>query len=345
MRDKLLLTFLVLFCFEALCQETVFIKAVENGNGFTRERAGECFIITPNHVVLENFDVVKIVAKNRLELKGELIESFEPDLAILKLEKSTNLNCKSSKKTKNLNEVLENAATGFLEYRDEFGASNLLHVNITSIDQESIAVIPQDPSQQFIKGMSGASFYVNYKTEKVLLGMLLNIEEDLKTGYIYQIDDIERMLSPFFNVQHDQPKNLGILILKEGIDFIEVTNRLITHLSRGTKYQAVKKLPNTEFLHKEFNAIIEGRFNKNVPQKLKENLNEIFLGEVLITKFQNSKNLYKIDARLEGNLFSSADFKLIKNVHVSGKGLNSDENIAYDQSIKALLNNIEIQLE
>ena len=109
MRVKLFLTFLFLICFEALCQETVFIKAVENGNGFTKERAGECFIITPNHVVLENFGDVRIVAKNRLELKGELIESFEPDLAILKLEESTNFNCKPWQKNEDINELKQHS--------------------------------------------------------------------------------------------------------------------------------------------------------------------------------------------------------------------------------------------
>lgn len=345
MRSKLFLAFLFLIYFEAWCQETVFVKAVENGNGFTRDRAGECYIITPNHVVLENFGDVRVVAKNRLELKGELIESFEPDLAILKLEKLSNFHCKSWQKIEDLNEVLEDASIGFLEYRDEFGASNLLHVNITAKDQESIAVIPQDVNQQFIKGMSGASFYVNHKAEKVLLGMLLNIEEDLKTGYVYQIDDINRMLSPFFDVYENKPKNLGILILKDGVNFTEVTNSVTTNLSSSKKYQISKKLPHTEFLYKEFSSILKGRFDKDVPKKIKENVDEVLLGEVTITKSINSKNLYKINARLSANLYSSNDFALIKNTNAKGKGLNSDEKLAYDQSIKSLIRNLENQFK
>ena len=345
MKSKLFLAFLLLIYCEALCQETVFVKAAENGNGFIRERVGECYIITPNHVVLENLGGIKIVAKNRLELKGELLESFEPDLAILKLEKSANFNCKPWQKNENLNEVLEDASMGFLEYRDEFGASNLLHVNITSKDQESIAVIPQDQNQQFVKGMSGASFYVNHKTEKVLLGMLLNIEEDLKTGYIYQIDDIDRTLSPFFDIEGDKPKKLGILILKDDVIFTEVTNKVTTNLNSNKKYQTSKKLLNTEFLYKEFSSIVGGRFNKEVPKKIKENIDEVLLGEVTLSKSINSKNLYKINARLAANLYSSNDFALIKNVNANGKGLNSDENLAYEQSIKSLLNNLQNQLK
>ncbi|MFX0556114.1 hypothetical protein ACOCEA_04920 [Maribacter sp. CXY002] len=345
MRLKLLLYSLLLISLKALCQETVFVKAIENGNGFTRQRNGECYIVTPNHVVLENLGGIEIVAKNRLQVNGRLIESFEPDLVIIKLEQSTGLTCKPIQRNEVLNEVLENVSTGYLEYRDEFGASNLIHVNITSIDQDSIAVIPQDPSQQFIKEMGGASLYVNHKADKILLGMLLHIEEDLKTAHVYQIDDINRMLSPFFDVHEDKTKSLGILILKDDAVFSEVSNTLASNLRRNKKCQVSKKIPDTEFLYKEFSSIVSNSFNKNIPQKIKEGLDEVLLGEVTILKSINAKNLYKINARLAANLYSSHDFTLIKNLNANGKGLNSDENLAYDQSIRSLLTNLENQLK
>lgn len=345
MRFKLFLAFSLLVPLTMICQQSVFVKAKQNGNGFSSERNGECYIITPNHVVLENLGNIKIVAKNRLELEGKLIESFEPDLAILKLGKSSNFRCKPLKKLEGLNAVMDNSSTGVLEYRDEFGAINIFHVDITYIDQESITVIPKNPEIQLIKGMSGSSLYVTYKGDKILLGMLMSITENLKTGYVYQIDDINRMLSPFFDVEKTKPKKLGILILKDGVNFTEVTNRLTTNLQAVEKYQTSKKLPNAEFIYKEFNSIVEGRLGKQVPKKIKESVDELLLGEVTLSKSINSKNLYKINARLAANLYSSSDFTLIKNVNANGKGLNSDENLAYEQSIKSLLNNLQNQLK
>lgn len=345
MKLKLFLAFLFFVPLRSLGQQTVFVKADENGNGFLREGNGECYVITPNHVVFENMGDIRIIAKNRLELKARLIESFDLDLAILRLHTSQDFECTPFQKTKRVSEVLENASSGFLEYRDEFGSSNLVHVNISFKDQESIAIIPQSTNNQFVKGMSGASFYVHDKGEKVLLGMLMNVAEDLRTGYIYQIDDMDRMLSPFFDAEDDKVKKMGILILKEGVHFTEASNTLVTNLHGSNKYSASKKLPNSQFLFKEFKSIVEGRFSKFVPQKIEEDLDVLLLGEVTIQKTKNSNNLYRIDARLAANLYSSSDFALIKNVSTNGKGLNSDENLAYDQSIKSLLNNLQKQLE
>lgn len=345
MKFKLILAFLLLPYFNTLCQETVFVKAKENGNGLIKERAENCFLITPSHVVLETLGDIKIISKNRIEHQGKLVESFEPDLAIIKLESSSDFDCKPWPRIENINETLENISTGFLEYLDELGTTHLLHVNITSIDQESIAIVPQNIDNQLVKGLSGSSFYSMYDGKKVLLGMLLNIEADLKTGYVYQIDDIDRMLAPFFEIEATKAKSLGILILKDDTIYTEVSNTLIMNLSNSKKYHVLKKLPNPEFLYKEFRSIVEGRFNRTVPQKIKENVDEVLLGEITISKSLNSNNLYKINSRLSANLYSSSDLALIKNINANGKGLNSDTNLAYDQSIKSLIRNLENQLK
>lgn len=215
MRNSQILILLSLFFSASLwSQETVFVKGDENGNGFSRSRYGKCYVITPNHVVASSGSI-NIINKKRLKLKGRLIESFEPDLAVLEIEDSEGFNCEEWELNTNTATALDNSSTGFIDYKDEFGTTNYFHVNITSMDDSSISIIPQNSDTFFSKGMSGSSLYVNYKGDKVLMGMLISLENDLKTGYVYQIDDIFRVLEPFFKVEENSTEIVQDPLCKE----------------------------------------------------------------------------------------------------------------------------------
>ena len=85
MKLKLCIAFLLLTYFNTLCQETVFVKAKENGNGLIKERAEECFFITPNHVVLETLGDIKIISKSRIEHRESLLRVLSQTLQLLSL--------------------------------------------------------------------------------------------------------------------------------------------------------------------------------------------------------------------------------------------------------------------
>lgn len=339
--------FILLFLFFLLYatgQESVFVKAIENGNGLLHERQGECFVITPNHVVSEFMGDIVIHSKNRVESKGRLFESYEPDIAIIRLTTNSQV-CKPYKTVANIKEILNEIVTGYIQYVDELGAVHYVHVNISSVDQESITIIPQNGNAEFRKGMSGSAFYVNYKNEKTLMGMLMELEADLKTGYVYQIDDIDRVLAPFFDTGTVKQKNLGILILKDDSNFTQITNQLISNLNVDGKYTTLSRLPNTDFLYKEFNSILSGSLKKNIPLKLRENTDELVLGRVTVQTDKNQKNMYVVRLNLEANLYNTKDLSLIKSLNTSSKGLNTNLSIAKNQSIKSLITKLENQLK
>ncbi len=342
--NRILLLILLFLSQIAFPQETVFVKGKEKGNGILIERSGECFVISPHHVVYEFMGDIMISDKNRVESTGKLIEIFEPDLAIIRIVSGGSQNCASLKVTEDFNNILSNSSSGFIEYRDAFGIANLFHVNITSKDQLSFAVKPQKENEELQKGMSGSSFYINFKGEKVLMGMLMSIEEDLKTGYIYQIDDILRSSSPFFDAGKIAKKNIGVLIQNNNKNFVKVTNGFVEELNKKN-FIAYSNLPNTDFIYNEFNTIFLGKIDKAVPSEIKNTLDELILGKVTFHRSNNQYDMFVVRISLEANLYSTKDFSFVKSLDVNSKGINYDEKLAESQAIESLINNFKKNLK
>lgn len=335
-----------LFVFTTVAQESVFVKALENGNGLLKTLNNECYVIAPSHIVSEYLGDISVIAKNRIKQLGKLEESFEPDLSVIHLQQNGNQICKSYRKTEEIIGILNQVSSGYIEYIDELGEVNRVQTYISSYNQESISIIPRKNDIEFYKGMSGSAFYVEYKNEKILMGMLMQLESDLKTGYVYQIDDIERVLKPFFDSSIAKRKKLGVFILKEGSRYVDFSNQFLSNLQVNNRYETINQIPNSEFLRKQFYSIVAGRIIESaIPKKIKEDIDELVLGTVSMSSEQNQKNMYIVWTSIEANLYSTDDFNLIKSLNTSGKGLNSNFNIAKNQSIKSLLTKLENQLK
>lgn len=320
----------------------VFIKAKEKGNGFLKEKSGECFAILPNHVTSNYLGNISILNKQRVKSYGRLIETYEPDLAILRIKKGGKQKCSSWQLVEDFNTILSNSVDGTIEYIDDFGTSNLIPVHIIAIDQQSISIVPKIESQNFQKGMSGSAFYIKNKDKKLFSGMLMSIEDNLKTGHVYQADDILRNVSPFFTER--KKKNVGILILKDNISDLKISSSLIAHLNANNKYSALSNFKSKEVIYKEFDNIFYGKNRKSLGSKFKDDLDQILLGKVTLVKDINEKNMFVIRMYLEVNIYSTKDFSLIKSMTISGKGINSNSYIAENQSLKSLLTNLKKQL-
>ena len=349
MRGQLSVCLLLLFPFLTFAQETVFIKSNEIGNGIICERAGECFVITPDHVVSESVSDILVSNANRINSTANLIEAYETDLAILRISKSSNAICENWDISDQFNKAIDNMSTGFIEYLDEFGISNMVHVNITSKDQTSFIIIPQNANIGFRKGMSGSSFYINYQGEKILAGMLMSMEDDSKQAFVYQIDDIMRTLAPFFDIKrqvetsYSGPKRLGVMLLKDHDRYVDMNNQLVANINKGTSYKAYSKFSENDYVAKEFDNIVLGRSDLVIPNKLRKELDQLFLGNVTFDSETNRKNMYVVHARLNASLYLTSNLNLMDSYSFMGKGIGFDEKSAEKQAIKSLLTNIENQ--
>ncbi|MDO5969645.1 hypothetical protein Q4Q35_07485 [Flavivirga aquimarina] len=351
MKQQLCAPLLFFFSCFLFAQETVFVKSTEIGNGIICERAGECFVITPAHVVSESVSDILVRSANRINNTANLIDAYEADLAILGITKSSSTTCKSWDISDQFDRAIDNVSSGFVEYLDEFGASNMVHVNITSKDQTSFIIIPQNANIGFRKGMSGSSFYINYQGEKILAGMLMSMEDDSKQAFVYQIDDIMRTLASFFDVKrqvettYNGPKRLGVMLLKDNNRYVEVNNKLVTNINKGTSYKAYDKFAENDYVEKEFDNIVLGRSDLVIPSKLRKELDQLFLGNVIFETETNRKNMHTVYVRLNASLYLTNNLNVIDSYSFMGKGLGFDEKTAEKQAIKSLLTNMENQFK
>lgn len=339
MKIFLLPYLLILFFQYSIAQNNLYVEAKEKGNGFFKEKNGNCYIITPYHVVSNSNGKITVLDKNRNSFYAELLEVYEPDLAVLKLHENKLVECLNSKHNEQFESILENHATGFIEYIDELGTTNIIHVKITAKDVQSIAVKPIDSNESLKKGMSGSSFYIQEGDKKILAGMLMSIEDDLKTGYIFQIDDIDRILHPFF--YENKVRKVGIVFKNTQP---KISSKIITSFNNNDKIKIISNFNGKSVLISDIQNIFSGNFNKNKYSKLKNTLDNYIFIESNITQSKNQNNLFVTRINLEAYYFK-ADMSLEKNITIYGKGINANKSIAENQAITSLITNFKKQIQ
>lgn len=183
-------------------QETVYLESSEKGRGILKSRNGTCFVVCPGHVVEDSYGDITIVGDNYRVSTGELLKVYSQDIAIVRLKKGEEQNCKNWSPPEKLDLILDQHSEGVLEIRSDIGSVSNLPVDIIEYDGSTILVKLKDSSQSIAKGMSGSSFFVNFGGAKSYMGMLLEVEDG--KGIVLQSDNIERIVFDFFNVNFDR---------------------------------------------------------------------------------------------------------------------------------------------
>ena len=103
--------FLIVIVFQFQAQETVFVESTQKGKGILKSRSGECFVITPEHVVSEDASVLSIIGSKNVLSKGELVQSYGEgiDLAIVRVVGGGAQNCTNWSVPKNYTSMLNNS--------------------------------------------------------------------------------------------------------------------------------------------------------------------------------------------------------------------------------------------
>lgn len=196
---KLILLFWVSLNFIGLnAQKTVYLESNEFGRGVLKSRSGECFVVAPAHVVGESLKNIAITGNNNVLSSGKLAQTFGSDLAIIRVTEGGSQECEQWDVPENYSTILDNSTEGYLEIRNNSGGAKLMQVFFSEKDAETITIEPERANQSFTKGMSGASLFTRYEGKKIYLGMLQEVDED-GSGYVFQADDMERVLGGFFD--------------------------------------------------------------------------------------------------------------------------------------------------
>lgn len=196
---KLLVSAIALLISTSLyAQLTIFAEAgSENGRGILKQRGDECFAIIPNHLLREHFGSVSIYGEGSVLAESELVKSYTSDLAILRLEKNSDLVCTSWKLDRDFQKVIDVVTKCKLEMREKTGGVSTMSMSVTAIDGQFLYVKPDNFRDIISKGMSGSSVFTEYNGRKVYLGMLQSVTDN--TGEILLADVMEDTLEDFFN--------------------------------------------------------------------------------------------------------------------------------------------------
>ncbi|MBK6699584.1 MAG: hypothetical protein IPG55_06720 [Saprospiraceae bacterium] len=197
MRTIFLVIIFSFFWMDTFAQSSVYLEGNEIGRGILKERSGEIFVICPAHVIENTNGEVKVIGENNVQSKGEVVQSFANDLAVVRIVSGGIQKNNIWSIPSNYSKMIDVIKSGYIEIRDNFGKASLMDVSIQEKDNQTVSIIPSSNSRAIIKGMSGSSMFFNYEGNKVFLGMLVEVTDEGK-GIIIRADLMHNILSGFF---------------------------------------------------------------------------------------------------------------------------------------------------
>lgn len=175
----------------------VFVEAAENGQGLLRERNGECFVVTPKHVV-EGSDAITIVASGRLEAGARLDATFAEDVAVLRVVDRGRFGCAFPwDEAAGLDELLRDSPEGVLVSTSPTGALQRRFVRIAGFSRGAVRIRPVTEDDAFFKTLSGGLLEIRGRPA----GILLRADAGSGEGTVMRMDQLTDVVRRFFDVR------------------------------------------------------------------------------------------------------------------------------------------------
>ncbi|MDG2753974.1 hypothetical protein P7M16_24010, partial [Vibrio parahaemolyticus] len=155
-----------------------FVKTPhQEGQGILRPIGESCFLYTPSHVVTLAHGIL-IETRLRKKLKGELINTYPQDLALVKLKDVSA--CEESSWNgggERVEAILGVITSGKLNYKHQQGRLEVFDIEITNKAVDTTFNIKLKNGKKFRQGMSGSIITVG----DYPIGMLVSVEGNTGT--------------------------------------------------------------------------------------------------------------------------------------------------------------------
>jgi hypothetical protein len=218
----------------------VFVRALEDGQGLLRDRNGTCFVITPQHVIVDAYDV-EVVTEGRLRADATVETEYPGDIALLRVAGPSSLPCPPFwDNPPDLSERLASMEEATVVSRNPDGSLHRRFVRIVGVDETSILLRPMAEGDALFKGLSGSLVLVDGRPA----GMLQEVETEMGDGRAVRLDQLSNVVRSFFDVDAPEvlPTAEGFTV--EAVEFrglvsdetrlMSAPDRLATSLARLT---------------------------------------------------------------------------------------------------------------
>lgn len=182
----------LMFITPSSAQQVVHVKGDQVGQGILRQANGECYLISPEHVIGFASEVT-ITNARRLKEIATAEAVYPPDLSISRLSIATSCTSQwsSSRWIKKSIPSIEEAA---IIMRQADGSLKRYFVVVTEYDDIWIKVRPKYNNESLFQGLSGSALTSGGR----LLGQLMSIYSDNNVGSVLRQDIIDGLLKNRF---------------------------------------------------------------------------------------------------------------------------------------------------
>lgn len=175
-----------------------YIRASEHGQALLLSRLGECYAVTPKHVMGGDLYATLVGGRSTApQGDGDLLQTFGYDLSILHVNGSLAQDCGGQLTNSiNLDNVLGSNSAANVASVNEDGSLTRRNVTINDVGLLYIRIRPDGSDDQLFKGLSGSLLLVANKPA----GILMSVDSETGEGRVLRYDRAIETLLPFFNL-------------------------------------------------------------------------------------------------------------------------------------------------
>lgn len=182
----------------ALAAEGVLVSGVEEGQGLLRARGGECFAITPQHVVGLGGSGLSVINAERTRAPAERLTDFGDDIAVVRVEAEGRMTCgrgwpRSDSLAPLLSEAVRLGRQGTLLRVRPTGGLESYAIRFSALDGRHLEARLITEDDAAFEGISGSQLLLDGRP----VGMVLNTLQG--TLRAYRLDALERLVADVFH--------------------------------------------------------------------------------------------------------------------------------------------------
>lgn len=175
-----------------------FVQAAEHGQALLLGRLGECYAVTPAHVIGDSF-FATLVAGEAGAPQGDAdhLQTFGYDVALLRATGQVARYCGGElTRAPSIDSLLSDTAIANVASVNSDGSISRRQVTLIDVDLLYLRVRPRTPDDQLYKGLSGSLVLAGDSP----IGILMSVNPETGEGRVLRYDRTIETLRPFFGL-------------------------------------------------------------------------------------------------------------------------------------------------